>query len=141
MSAIVLLEWIFSPPDYFEELIEISRNDYIMIIDNGKVEAKIESSIYDINPSMRNVLHESLNDRFLGVQLLTHRPYELSKLTMARVHDDGRRDIFIQLESATLAMSVGSIDTRVTDKDGNIISDSKHDRIEKKKNLAELISK
>jgi len=74
MSVVVVLEWKFTPSDYFEEAIEILRHDYAMTIADGKVEAKIESAIYDANPSIRQLLQGSLNDRFLGVQLLTHRP-------------------------------------------------------------------
>jgi len=37
-------------------------------------------------------------------------------------------------------MSGGSVDFRITDKDGNIIADSKRDRIERKKSLADLVS-
>jgi hypothetical protein len=140
MSVVVVLEWKFTPPDYFEETIEILRHDYAMTIADGKVEAKIESAIYDANPSIRQLLQGSLNDRFLGVQLLTHRPYELSSSTIIRVHPDGRRDISIELESACLVMSGGSVDFRITDKDGNIIADSKRDRIERKKSLADLVS-
>lgn len=140
MSAIVLLEWNFTPADYFEEAVEILRSDYAMNIADGKAEAKIESSMFDSDPSIRQALHDSLNDRFLGVQLLNHRPYELSKSTIARLHPDGRRDISIELESECIVVSDGCLDFRVTDKDGNVISDSKHDRIERKKNLAELVS-
>ena len=46
-SDIIVLEWTFSPADYFEILIPISRNDYEMIIDNGKVEAKIRPEVYE----------------------------------------------------------------------------------------------
>ena len=123
MSAIVLLEWNFTPPDYFEEAIEILRRDYAMNIADGKVEAKIASSIFDLNPSIRRTLHDSLNDRFLGVQLLTHCPYELSMSTITRVHPDGRRDISMEPKSACIVMGV-SLDSRVMDKDGNIISGS-----------------
>jgi hypothetical protein len=140
MSAVVLLEWQFSPPDYFEEAIEVSCHTYSMTIADGKVEAKVEPAIYDANPSMPQLLQDSLNGRFLGVQLLTHRPYELSRSTITRVREDGRRDIFIELTSGIILTSVGSVDIRVTDKDVNIISDSKRDRIEKKKNLAELVA-
>lgn len=140
MSAIVLLEWKFSPSDYFEEAVEVSRHDYTMTIADGKVEAQIESEIYDANPSIRQVLQGSLNDRFLGVQLLTHRPYELSNSTMIRMHPDGRRDISIELSSGCYAMSCGSVDFQITDKDGNIISDSKRERVERKKDLAELVA-
>ena len=99
----------------------------------GKFQAKIDSIIYEANPSMRRELHYGLNDRFLGVQLLTHRAYELSSTTMTRVHSDGRRDIFIEPEPARLLISGGTVDFQVTDKDGNVISDSKQDRIEKKR--------
>ncbi len=140
MNAVVLLEWKFSPPDYFETPIDISRHDYAMTIADGKVEVKVESAIYDANPSMSQVLQGALNDRFLGVQLLTHRAYELSNSMMTRVRSDGRRDIFVELEPGRLVISGGAVDFRVTDKDENIISDSKQDRIEKKKSLSELVA-
>ena len=140
MSVVVLLEWTFTPSDYFEEAIEILRYDYAMIIADGKVGAKIKPAIYDANPAIRQLLQDSLNARFLGVQLLTHRPYELSRSTITRVHPDGRRDISIELESGYLVMSGGSVDFRITGKNGNIIVDSKRDRIERKKSLAELVS-
>jgi hypothetical protein len=139
MSAVVLLEWKFSPPDYFEEPIEISRQDYTMTSADGQVQAKIDSAIFEADPDMRQRLHDALNDRFLGVQLFTHRAYELSRSTKTRVHPDGRRDIFVEPEPARIVLSAGTVDIQITDKDGNVIADSKRDRIEKKKSLAELI--
>ena len=41
MDAVMMLNWTFSPPDYFEEPIEISRQDYAMTIADGQVHAKI----------------------------------------------------------------------------------------------------
>ncbi len=140
MNAVVVWEWKFSPPDYFEEAPEISRQDYTMTIADGKVQAKIDSAIYEANPSMRRALHDALNDRFLGVQLLTHHAYELSSSTMTRVHPDGHRDIFMEAEPGRFVISGKAVDFQVIDKDGNVISDSKHDRIEKKKSLAELVT-
>jgi hypothetical protein len=107
-------------------------------IADGQVHAKIDSTMYETKPDMRERLHEALNDRFLGVQLLTHRTYELSRPEVARVHPDGHRDIFGQLEEAFVVTS--SLDFRVPDKDGNVIADSKRDRVEKKKRFAELIA-
>ena len=133
MSAVVLLEWKFSPPDYFEEPIE-------MTIADGQVQAKIDSAVFEVDPDMRQRLHDASNDRFLGVQLFTHRAYELSRSTKTRVHPDGRRDIFIEPEPARIVFSAGTVDIQIKDKDGNVIADSKRDRIEKKKSLAELIS-
>ena len=74
-SDIVVLEWSFSPSDYFEVPIPISRNDYEMLIDNGKVEAKIRPEVFENNPTMRDDLTKTINDRFLGAQLLSHKPF------------------------------------------------------------------
>lgn len=136
MNDVVVLEWKFSPPDYFEEPIHIKRDDYMMIIDNGKVEARVDPAAYDKEHKMRDEIHNMLNDRFLGVQLLTHKPYELSKSSMYRLHPDGRKDITIFLQSIVITTSVGTPDIIVKDKDDNIISDSRKERIEKKKQLA-----
>ena len=137
----VVLEWRFSPPDYFEEPISVSRSDYAMVIDKGKVEARIAAAVYDANPSMREVLHERLSSRFLAVQLLSHRPYKLEKPTVTRIHPDGRRDICLEAEPGHLAISTGTVDFKHIDKNGNVISDSGRERIERRKNLAELLSK
>lgn len=127
-------------PNYFEETIEISRQDYTMAIEAGKVTAEIDFATFNENPSIRNKLHEVLNNRFLGVQLLSHRPYELSNSKRTFIHPDGHKEFFIELSSALLVMTAGSVDFRQTDKNGNVISDSKQDRIEKKKSLAELVA-
>ena len=141
MEDIVVLEWKFSPPDYFEEPIPIKRDDYVMTISNGTVEARIRPEIYDKDQSMRDRLHSSLNDRFLGVQLSSHKPYELSKASMYRLHPDGRKDITIFPEPIVIKVSMGEPDIIVKDKDGNVINDSRHERIQKKHRLAELAEK
>src|SRR5882672_6295681 len=133
MGVVVVLEWKFSPPDYFEEPIEIFRQDYTMSIEYGKVHAKIDSALFDPDTSMRQRLHDGLNDRFLAIQMLTHRAYELSGSTKTRLHPDGRRDVFVDLEPARVVFSAGAVDFRVIDKDGKVVSDSRLDRIDKKK--------
>lgn len=140
MSAVVVLEWKFSPPDYFEAPIEIARDDYTLTIADGKAEARIDFAIYDASPSIRQTLHGGLNDRFLGVQLLSHRAYQLSRSTMTRVHPDGRRDVFLDVEPARIVITGHPVDFQVRDRNGNIVADSRRDRIEKKKSLADLVS-
>lgn len=135
----VVLEWNFTPPDYFEEPITVSRDDYAMSIKDGKAEARIPAAIYDASPSLRGMIHDALHDRFLAVQLLTHKAYDLSKSSMMRVHADGRRDIFMEVEPGRLTLSGGNVDFQVVDKNGTVISDSKRDRLAKKRSLSELV--
>lgn len=141
MDAIVVLEWTFSPSDYFEEEIHIKHESYTMVIGAGKVEARVSSLVYVQEHEMQNKLHASLNNRFLGVQLVTYKPYELSKPSMYRLHADGRRDYTLFAEPAIARLSFGNPDLIVKDKDGNILRDSRRARIEKKKKFSELVEK
>ena len=141
MEDVVILEWNYSPENYFEEDIHVDRDNYKILISAGKVEARINPEYYEKQNNLRNILHERLNDRFLGVQLFSHKIYELSKASMHRLHPDGRKDITLFVESCVMTMSVGNVDLIVKDKEGNIVADSKRERIDKKKKLAELVEK
>ena len=46
-AATVVLEWHYTPPDFFEQAITVSRDDHTMVIDNGRVEATILAEVYD----------------------------------------------------------------------------------------------
>ena len=141
LDDIVVLEWRFSPPDYFEEPVHIERDDYVMSINNGTAEARIKPEKYDQDQDMRDKLSAALNDRLLGVQLFSHKPYDLSKASMCRLHPDGRRDIYVFPEPISISISVGVPDIVTRDKDGNVISDSRRERVLKKQGLAELAEK
>ena len=141
MDDIVLLEWTFKPADYFEEDINLNRDDYEVIISSGIIEARVNPEKYDAEHNVRDVIHADLNDRFLGVQLLTHKPYELSKSSMQRIHPDGRKDVTVFPEAAQVTISVCNVDLVVRDPEGNIVGDTRRDRIEKKNRLAELAEK
>ncbi|MCK5237112.1 MAG: hypothetical protein KAR06_09010 [Deltaproteobacteria bacterium] len=138
MEDIVTLKWNFTPKDYFEDEIRIDRDDYEMIIKDGLVEAHINAEVYDKEHKMRDSLHQKLNARFLGVQLLRRRPYTLSKASMYRIHPDGRKDVTVFPEPCVMTMTARNADIVVKDKDGNVVSDSRRDRVEKEKEFAEL---
>lgn len=139
MQDVVVLEWTFSPRDFFEQPIHIVREDHEMTIDNGRVEARMHPDIYDRRPEVRDELREALNARFLAVQLLSHTPYELSKASMYRLHPDGRKDVTVFAESCLMTVSAGTADFVVKDRDGNVIRDSRKERLERKKRLADLV--
>lgn len=141
MNQVVVLEWTFSPIDYFEQTVEVRRDDYILKIENGKAAARVDPRAYDADPNYRLALHEALNDRFLTVQVLTHRPYNLAKPAMYRVHPDGRKDVTLFAEPGHLRITGGSVDFSIKDKDGNVLADTRTDRIEKKEYFANLAEK
>ena len=139
MEDIVLLKWEFSPPDYFEEELTLEYDDCQLVIKEGKVEARIDPSLYDQNDKMRNSLYEFLNSRFSGVELYSHKPYKLSEASETRLHADGRKDVVIHAKTSIISISSLTADIIICDKNGNIISDSKRDRIQKKQEFAQLV--
>lgn len=141
MDAFVVLEWKYSPLDYFESKIEIKEDDFTMIIADGKAEAKIDSVVYDLTPSMSETLHDMLNSRFLGVQLCNHKGYILSSPDTVHVHTDGHKNRFVGLKGSIVCKCNVKVDIKVCDKDGNVVADSKRSRIEKMNGIADLVSK
>ena len=141
MNQVVVLEWTFSPTDYFEQTIEVRRDEYILRIENGKAEARVDPRAYDADTNYRLAFHEALNDRFLAVQVLTHRPYNLPQPSMFRLYTDGRKDVTLFAEPGHFKITGGSVDFLVKDKDGNVLADTRTDRIEKKEHFANLAEK
>ena len=140
MQDSMILEWTYLPSDYFEETVSISRDNYKVIIQDGKVEAKLELLEYEHDPNIKDIIEDALNHRFRGIQLLTHREYQLSYAGRYRVHPDGHRDIFITVPTVKLKVSASLADIVITHKDGTFY-DSRKERIEKKANLANLAEK
>lgn len=138
MSADVVLQWNFSPSTYFGERVDILCHDHMIKIADGKVETKVDSATYEANPSLREKLHKHLNIRFLTQQLFTHKPYKLSQPIKIVVHQDGRKDYFVELEPAKMVVTGGSVEFRIIDKNGNTIADSRQVKIETMKRLSEL---
>jgi hypothetical protein len=106
-----------------------------MEIADGKVIAKIDSAVYDANPSMNDELDHVLRAHFNGVQLVRQEAYDLSGPAKTIVHPDGRRDVF--LEGTISSTSSMSVDFQII-RGGKVVSDSKRDRIEEQMHLAGL---
>lgn len=131
----VLLEWSFTPPDFFEQDTVISRSDYKLTIANGRAVCEIDPNVFDANPSMRDDIHRALLDRFRGAQLVSHAAFKLSGPELTRVKHDGSRAHFVEMHAA-LKLS-GQFDVKVTDGKGNVLSDTRQERIDEKTRLAD----
>ena len=81
-----------------------------------------------------------LNDRFLAIELLYHKSYELSEPVVTRIFPDGRKEYYLPVLSSYMHLS-GNLDFIVKDKSGNIISDSRQERLTKNARYCELVEK
>lgn len=139
----VQLEWKYSPENYLEEPIAILFEGGDLEIKDGIAIAKIDPDLYHADSSIREILTRQIESRLHAVQIMTHKDFELSKSSRADIRDDGKKNHFLEVESCvmTMSMSIGTVDLIVKDKDGNVVSDTKKERLDKQKHFATLVDK
>lgn len=142
MSKVVTvqLEWKYSPETYFEEPIQISFEGGDLEIRDGVAIAKIDPKIYHADNSIPEVLTRKIESRLHAVQIMTHKYYELSP-SRTDIRDDGKKNHYLEVESCVTTTNIGQVEIVVTDKDGNIIADTKRDRLDKQNRFACLVDK
>ncbi|OKY25658.1 hypothetical protein [Thalassotalea sp. PP2-459] len=135
------LEWNYSPLNYLEETIQLEYDGISIEIKDGKVTAKITPETFEQSPSIQKKLQDIVESRFHAVQIFNHKNYELSKPSRTDLRQDGKKHHYLQLESLTCKISVGTMDFVVKDKHGNVKSDTKRERIDKQQWYAETMEK
>lgn len=137
----MILEWTYTPDGYFEDSFQITDELYEVNISQGKIEARIDPVHYDAEDKIREKLHKKIESIFLARQLYIHQSYALSKSTMYRLYSDGRRDATVFIEGVQAVCSVGIVDVMIGDSDGNVISNTRQERIDTSNAFVELIVK
>jgi len=138
MDEVYELEWIFAPTDYFEDVFDLACEHGSFNMSSGKIKLCISPEKYPSDHRLRIQLHEELNARFLAAQVLAHKPYTLGKPNVSRLYPDGRRDVWAFPEGISLTISCGSGDFVVADSEGNVIRDTKQERINHRIRFSQL---
>ena len=143
MSKVVTVqfEWTYTPKNYLEEPIEISGDQYQISISDGAALARIEPSLFAQDEGIKERLTALIECRFQAIQVMSHSEYTLSRPSRTDITNDGKKNIFLEIQSAVMKMTCGNVDLIVKDKDGNIISDTKKERLEKQKWFAEAVAR
>jgi hypothetical protein len=141
MEDVVILEWNYSPADFFETALEVHYLGCSVSIDGGKVVAKIAPGTYGEGHQRRNEFHTLVESRFVAVQLTTHRSFKLSGSAFSRRYPDGRRDVAIIPDSLAITPALGYPDRVVLDAAGKVVSDTRRERLDQQSELTELIFK
>lgn len=123
------ITWNYTPADYFEAPIQAAYADAVLTFDAG-------TAIYTTRGAVRVRGRELLDagmERLRAVldvrRLLTNRTYVVTHTGFHTLRDDGSRDTTLFVESAHHMVFGDSIDLVAMDKDGNILRDSKSERI------------
>ena len=143
MSKVVTvqLEWRYSPKTYLEEHISIPFEGGYLEIKDGVVIAILDPEIYQADRSIPEVLTRKIESKLHAVQIMTHKDFELSKPSRTNILEDEKNNHFLEIEPILSITSDGTVDLVVKDKNGNIVSDTKSERLDKQNRFASLIDK
>ena len=98
MKEKVLLEWTYTPKNYFEEHSTFDYNDYQIDINNGQVTTSMLADFFDSHPNIRQEAEKTVENIFLATQVFSHQPFNLSGSAMVRVHPDGRLNVTLNVQ-------------------------------------------
>lgn len=136
----IVVEWNYEPNDYFEDDFTIKYDNCDIKIQSGIATAIIAPIHIDKIDEMINKLNQDLESRFLAVQVMTHQKYKLGKPSRYDLKKDGKKNIYIQVDMVSVS-DISPIDIIISDAKGNVISDTKQERINKKKWFSETSAK
>jgi hypothetical protein len=141
VDAQAILEWTYVPKDFFEEPLTLPYAGGEIVVNAGKARGHFDSSHYDQGRDFRDTTHEFLHTTFLAQQVQIHLPFSLSPASMSREYADGRRDVTAFPESVRISASVGKIDFVIKDANGDIIKDSKAERLKSQDEFRKKVTK
>ncbi len=137
----VHLEWKYTPSNYLEKSIKVSRPGICLEVSDGIAVAHIKPETFENNSSIYDELTKLIENRLYAVQISTHENFSLGKPSRSDLREDGKRNIFIEIPAIAIGFALGIPDIVMTDKDGNIISDTRQERIDKQSWFAEMMDK
>ncbi|PCJ25087.1 MAG: hypothetical protein COA96_08050 [SAR86 cluster bacterium] len=137
----VQLEWKYSPNSYLEESKSIPFAGGQLEIENGVAKTEVDSKLYYEEPSILDYLTKLIESELVAVQLETHNKFKLTKAGRTEIRADGSKNIFVEVEPMVLKLSMGTADIVIRDKNDNIVSDTRSDRIDKKNTVSALLVK
>ena len=137
----IVVEWNYEPNDYFEDDFTIEYDNCDIEIRPGIATAIITSIHIEKIDEMINKLNQDLESRFLAVQVMTHQKYKLGKPLRYDLKKDGKKNIHLQVDDMVSVSDISPIDIIISDANGNVISDTKQERINKKKWFSETSAK
>lgn len=132
-----LLQWHFTPEDFFEQEFEVPVDGHVLQVFSGRVDVNIARDLFESDPGIRDRLNEFLKHKFLAVQLLTHLPFELSSPNLVRYEEGGNLTIFMHALPANVGAFVPAPDFVITDASGNVVRDTRRERIQKKREFGQ----
>ena len=137
----VQLQWKYEPANYLEEPIVRNFPGGTLRIEGGLALATLDLDSYEAEPELCEKLAEVVESQLRAAQIFSHMRYDLGKPSRTDLREDGTKHYYLEVEPMVMTMSVGAADLVVKDKDGNIVSCTKTERLDKQNRYASLIER
>ena len=139
-ETIIIIEWSYTPKDFFEEPVALDRGNYSIEMDDGQIAAKMPADTFDSDKDLKDRIETEIQNFFLGAQGIRRQPFNISGGSYSRNHPDGRKDVTLVVGASKLKIKGGNVDLIYTDSNGKV-HDTKKERIAQTSRLGELAAK
>jgi hypothetical protein len=119
---------MYQPEDLFEAPYERSSSDYVLRLEGGRAVGTLKVPQDPVDPELEGRISNDLEAILLVRQLQVHRAYRLEGPRVYQ-HAAGRKNIAIRVGSASLVVSGGQADFVHRDAAGQVLRDTKAERI------------
>lgn len=140
-EAKAVLEWEYTPSDFFEDPVQVCAGSGRISIEKGWARGSFDASEYARGADFRDKMHELLRQEFLIRQLFTQRAFKLDKPAMTREYSSGQRDVTVFVETLKLRLRTYPADITVGNAKGNVALDTRTKRLADQRDFRDKIAK
>jgi hypothetical protein len=133
------LEGTYTPANYLEEPVELEGTDCTATITDCRIEVSFHEPELLPDADRQAAVSREVNQVFNTHMILTGRSAEVSALTLKRRRPDGKAEswVSVSVSSCLSEASVCSPDIITTDAGGNVVRDTKAERLADEKAFRE----
>jgi hypothetical protein len=141
MEDLVQIQWTYQPDDFIVDHYESDRGKYRIVIENGKAIGILAGSILDNGDVSPEIIRNEILIILDGFSIVRHQRYIFnSSYSFIRERPDGTKDIALSVQAAQSISLAGTVDLKVFDSKGKLISDTRAQRFEDGKKVADLLA-
>jgi len=140
MSRKVKYKWHYKPDTFIEKVQQFEFEDIQIEISGGDIIAYLDIETHESNSNLYEELQNFIEDLLKGISISSHSDFSLNKGSIQKENEKGGNDVTVFLELANFTITGYDVDFRITDSEGNVIEDTKQERIKSHHEFAKLIS-
>ncbi|MBE0713160.1 MAG: hypothetical protein IH583_12340, partial [Candidatus Aminicenantes bacterium] len=134
----VEIQWVYTPAEYFDEKIKRNCEGYTVEIDDGRITARMKAEFFDVRPDLLSLIRRELESYFQSAQPIRRKAFEIDGGGFTRIWPDGRENTTLAVHRSEQVMVSDQPDLVQMDNTGAVVGDTRRDRIEATRKLAEL---